>query len=829
MVKAVGSTCGSCGGQMTADARFCFVCGAAVPMFCPECGAPRTSQARFCAECGAHFGRESSAVLTAPSAAPISALPIPAPARGARSPRRPIPPIALALAAVVVLVAGGLAIGIVKLPGAATSANLATGSGKIDYPAAPSGPVQSPPPIDNQATAAQGTLSLGNQSAVKTIRPDANGASATVSAPGQPWDGLKIDVPAGAWTGSTLQITAQPINGSSFGDLVTSISPLYTITGAKGMAPAPVTLKIPATIPDDSFGMGFFYDASTGRLEGMPLLAEDGTSVTVATEHFSSIFLSLVKRELLPETIDSGFRPGKDDWQFENRGSYVGHGGQCAGQVLTEAWYYLERHLKAGADRLYGLYDNNGAGATPRRWQDDSNGIRLGGVAQSQYEANQNEFLKFFANWQGMGFDELQYNAFRYAIAVTGEPQLMAITDANNGHGHAILAYRVSPDGILVADPNYPAAKRLVPFDAKTGKFGAYSSGENAADIAVGKDVSYTNFVNMAMRALVDWPTLAADWAAFDTGTTGVGLFPVYSLEALAGKDAQGKEAWVPLVDGYQTSEKSLTLRMRDPKGGDDVRMEVFPGVSETHLAPKDQLVTIPLQDGDNPLGIYEQGSQPAWTTWEYVDFVRVTVILGPAPTPSPTPKPTATATATPKPAPTSAATSQAGGRWVLTGAVEEVSPSWENEIDKVSIIDSSNGRFTVSWISKMSAPPEQADSSLTWGPPPASAVPGDTWTAPLSATATCTSGLSGKPGGGGVFVAAEYWARAIGDPDPDNKHTEWSVQIYCGHEAQSTQLSWAFPAHGDNGEIKITVKASGISGIWTAMDDWEYTYTWQP
>jgi hypothetical protein len=247
----------------------------------------------------------------------------------------------LVLAAVVVLAAGALGSGIVKLPGAGTSA-------------APTDSIESPPPIDNLATPAQGVLAVGDTSPVTTIGLDSNGASTTVSAPGQDWDGLEIDVPAGAWPGATLQVTAEPITRSSFGQLVTPISPLYTVSGAEGMAPDPVTLKIPASIPDGSFAMGFFYDASSGQLEGMPLLAEDGTSVTIATEHFSSFFLSLVDGAILPETIDSGFRPGVDDWQFPNYGSYVTPLGNCAGEVLTEAYYYIERRLKGRGLPLHG-------------------------------------------------------------------------------------------------------------------------------------------------------------------------------------------------------------------------------------------------------------------------------------------------------------------------------------------------------------------------------------------------------------------------------------------------------------------------------------------
>ena len=652
-------TCATCGQPMTSTAAFCGNCGQPAWRACPHCGGPTAEGARFCGTCGADVVDLAGVprVATPPQPtpvsppAPVSPAPAPqvqqpvryvaaAPAPGARGPRRPIPPVALALAAVVVLVAGALSTGIVKLPGTGT---------------APSGPVQSPPPIDNVATRAQGTLTLGDASAVETIDLAASGASPTISAPGQPWDGLKIDVPAGAWTGSTLSVTAQPITGSTFGKLVTPISPLYTISGAKGMAPAPVTLKVPATVPANSFAMGFFYDAS-GGLEGMPLLAEDGTSVTIASEHFSSFFLSLVDRALLPETIDSKFRPGKDDWQFGNDGSYITPGGECAGQTLTEAWYYIERRLKAGTPPLYGLYDNNGATEkTPDLWQDDSNGYRLASVAQSQYAANGNAVNKFFSSWRGLGFDTLQYDAFRYAIAVTGEPQLVSISDAQDKNLHMILAYRVDPSGIFVADPDNHGAEGLIPFDPASGKFGSYFSAS----------VTYVNFVYKAKTAMVDWSALAADWAAFDAGTIGAGVFPAYDLEALAGQDAQGNDIWVPLTDGYQTAEKQLTIWISDPSNAANVQMTVYRGTSSTPDVPAFQQVKIDLSDGENPLGIYEQGMKLG-SDWQYVNFVRLTVVRGPAESPSAAPS--ATSSPTPEAATPEPATAAPAGSWVLDG-----------------------------------------------------------------------------------------------------------------------------------------------------------------
>jgi hypothetical protein len=780
------------------------------------CGAPRTSQARFCPGCGFGFGfgDGSSAALTAPPAAPVSAppgpapvLPTPEPVRyvaaapvaGARSPRRPIPPVALALAVVVVLVAGALGTGIVKLGGAATTAGTS---------AAPSGPVQSPPPIDNLATPAQGTLTLGDSSAVETINLAANGASPTVSAPGQPWDGLTIDVPAGAWTGSTLNVTSQPITNSSFGGLVTPVSPLYTVSGADGMAPAPVTLKIPAVVPADSFAMGFFYDASSGGLEGMPLLAEDGTSVTIATQHFSGFFLSMVKLALLSPKIDSGFRPGKDDWQFENDGSYITPGGNCAGQTLTEAWYYIERHLKAGADRLYGLYDNNGSDKTPDLWQDDSNGYRLASVAQSQlnsawYVTKADEF---FPNLRDLRLDALQYEAVHYAIAVTGEPQLMFLWDSQGGNTHAMLAYRVAPSGIFVADPNFPAAWRLIPFNPSSGKFGTYLSGTSASAIAEGKGVTYTRFVYAAKTALVDWSTLGADWAAFDAGTIGNGTFPSYSLEAVAGQDDQGNDIWVPLVNGYQTANDTLAIRISDPSKAANVLMEVYRGTSSTpEEVPAHRQVTIDLSAGENPLGILVVGIRPQMTTSDYVDFVRLTVIRGPAASASAATASAATASA----ANASAAT---GGHWVLTSTTSRLGGPGTLSYS-YGTLDSSSGQIVVHGNPDLGA--RVLDGTASWNPPPASIAPGDVWNPTLSVQATCSA--DAQPSWPAMAVSVDGETPVV-------------ASATCGQGSGSVMQSEQFgpPLNANDNVLEIQVSGGDISSP-DGSDAWTYSYQWQP
>ena len=717
----------------------------------------------------------------------------------------------VAVAAIVVLLVGAVGTGVIKISGGpAGPASSGFPLASADTSAAPGGPVESPPPIDHLATPVTGALTLGDSSPVKAIQLGADGASTTVSAPGKPWDGLKIDVPAGAWPGATLQVTAQPITGSTFGDLVTPISPLYTISGAEGMAPMPVTLKIPVTIPDDSFAMGFFYDGS-GHLEGLPLLAEGGTSITVATQHFSSWFASLVKKALLPKEIDSGFRPGKDDWQFVNRGSFVAPHGQCAGQVLTEAWYYIERQQKGTGSPLYGNFDDNGGQPTRSLWEDDSYGYRLANVAQVQYQANTGPGTmdKFFRSWRGLGFDALQYNAFRYAIAVTGEPQLMSISDAQDENGHAILAYRVAPSVIFVADPNYPAGLKFIPFDSQSGKFGTFLSGENWNEIAKGNARTYTNFVYKAKSAVVDWPALSADWAAFDAGTIGTGVFPAYALQALAGKDPGGQDVWVPLVDGYRTSEKQMTVRMLDPKGTDYMHMAVYRGTAsdfEKSVSAPSPDLQIELNDGDNPLGIYEEGGTPASpndaVTTMYVDFVRLTVVLEPAASPSPA----------------------TGGHWVLTATTPlygGAGKSWHSDFESL-VVDSTNGRISSTWDTA-GPPKEHVETSVSWGTPPPTSAPGGVWITSLTAEAPLCRGDDLALDFAFTSVSAHVnWYAAAQDP----RHDEWSASVTCNQAKASTKLTWTFPDfHGLGADFfDIVVQGTGYN-----EDTWTYSYQWRP
>ncbi len=388
-------------------------------------------------------------------------------------------------------------------------------------------------------------------------------------------------------------------------------------------------VTLPATVPDGAMALAFYYDDAAGTLTPLSPIDADATSITAGAIHFSGIVGGAFRDAAT--TADSGFRPGIDDWQFTNRGSYVAPRGHCEGQSDTAIWYYVVKHRKGGASPLYGLYDNNAAPErTPTFQWDDSDGYRLASNVQADPTADPLRYWATTDRLYGRPDDRMTYAAFRAAIAFTGEPQEITISTGAKPQ-HAMIVYRVTADRLFIADPNYPGRLRTIRYDAATGKLAPYASGANAADIAANGAKIYTKFGYVPWRSAASEAALDAHWAKFENGTAGDAVFPRYELEALAGVDETGTEIWVPLVDGYTSQEKQLKIRLRDPANANDVAIRVFPGTSSTPLGPLSAEQTIDLKDGDTPLGIEIDFSKPTDTKWRYVDFVRVTVTRRPA------------------------------------------------------------------------------------------------------------------------------------------------------------------------------------------------------
>jgi hypothetical protein len=486
----------------------------------------------------------------------------------------------------------------------------------------PTGPL--PPIVETKP--ATGHLTLGTETPIATQTIGVNGG--TISA-----QRLQVQVLDGTLAADTqFDVRQSPITASTFDGFVTPITPLYLIDDGGATFDKPVTVVLPATIPAGATAMAFSYDDASGMLTPLMPIAQDATTLTVAATHFSPIFGGLLNPTDESVPVDSGFRPGTDDWQFTNYPAYVAPSGICEGMNLSAIWYYVTRPLGTNAPPLHGPSDNNGVPPrTPALWQDDSNAYRFAASIQAGPIGSW-PMYSYLSDFGGLGDEKSNYEAVRAAIKATGQPQLMTIdTEARNA-AHSLIVVEVEANRLLVSDPNYPGPAnnpRWIPYDPATGKLGPYSSGKNSADIAAHGAKTYTRFAYIPRETSATDAVIAARWAEFQSKTAGDDVFPKYELEALAGQDAQGEDIWVSLVDGYQATAKQLTIRILDPQDADQVQMTVYRSTSSTLAAPADNQVTIDLSDGANPLGILEEGSKPSWTKWTYVTFVRLNVTYG--------------------------------------------------------------------------------------------------------------------------------------------------------------------------------------------------------
>jgi hypothetical protein len=532
------------------------------------------------------------------------------------------------------------------LSGCGTAKTTSTPNSAASYPSLD----QSHPPIRT------GDISTGAKVLETTQSVDSSGSMVAVSKTGDPLDGFVIDVPSGSYSNSTtFSVSSAPITTQTFGSDVTPISPMIYVDNGGTYSNDFMYIRVPVQVTAGDFAMGFYYDPTTEQLEGMPLIAIDANSITVAAKHFSDFFISEISDTLLTGDINSGFLPGVDDWEFPNYGTYLSQGGQCEGQSLTALWYYCTQPDGADA-RLYGRYDNNGdQPATPSLWQDDSWGYRFASVVQEDINAND------FANklwyhlggkmmqkdatgtWQevdgpGIG-DEATWDSFAYSIKVTKEPQLVCIRD-DSGNGHAMIVYGISDGNLLVADPNYPGnTERVIKY--ANGEFEPYNSGANAEDIANGYGTEFDNIAYFAKSTVLSWETLNQLWIQFKNGTIGDDKFPSYQIVT---KDSKGKLQ--PLSDGYMSDSKNLivSIKSSDPN---IVYNVLSNGDYLTSVSPN----TFELQPGNNKLGICVQGSVQETdkdgktsTVYKCVDFKYLTVYDSESPTTTTTTKTTTAA-----------------------------------------------------------------------------------------------------------------------------------------------------------------------------------------
>ena len=126
-----------------------------------------------------------------------------------------------------------------------------------------------------------------------------------------------------------------------FGQYFYPITSLITVENGGGYSEEMITVEIPVQAPPDHFAMGLLYDVCHRRSwRACHWWPCGSNSVTMAHVTFLQIdgecYCQFGSRcSGMKTDINSGFKPGVDDWQFANCGSYIAPGGHCAGQSLS--------------------------------------------------------------------------------------------------------------------------------------------------------------------------------------------------------------------------------------------------------------------------------------------------------------------------------------------------------------------------------------------------------------------------------------------------------------------------------------------------------------
>lgn len=531
-------------------------------------------------------------------------------------------------------------------------------------------------------------MKLGNSVSIATAEVPATGGIVKVEGSSS-ISGLTIDVPDGAYASEkSFKISTSDIIEHNLGKYFNPITPLITIDNGHTFANDYMTVTIPIQKAEDEFALAFYYDRDTNKLEALPFSSVSHDNIQVFTSHFSDVVVSKIKlaeldsMSLSPDQkIDTGFKPGVDDWQFTNYGSYLAPKGHCGGQAISMTWYYSKQYKEKGAPRLYGRFDNNAAKVkTPDFWFDDSQGYRFASVLQSSIDWSENSrLLKVNSELRNQdGYDDKPiFDAFAYAMLMTGEPQLMAIYKWENfkrTEGHAITAYKIENGKIYVADPNYPGkSDRYVginleveepiieydlenPFDNEEGtiiserreymSFDFYSSGANALDIKDKGATIYNNINFIGQSAIVDYAGIDKEYQKMLNGSAGNDKMPAYTVSYLSAVDQKdpSKRTYTPIGEtlslkkGYDASfpkELKGKLSLRVDPGNEALELDVYTGLSspvkqnEKVLKPGSDakiMVDVNLKEGENQIGILLNGIPKGQKLSRYVDFKWIKV-----------------------------------------------------------------------------------------------------------------------------------------------------------------------------------------------------------
>lgn len=416
----------------------------------------------------------------------------------------------------------------------------------------------------------------------------ATGGFITVNKPGDPLNGFTVSLPSGAFSGS-LNVTITELSNASWPRAkgIVPISPIVHIASNQGgYAALPITIKLPAKVPANTFPVLVMYDAATHALEPLTTVAYDSVHIVALTTHLNTANIQQRQASLsglgahmrgafpagassasgdffvggyaLPLTVvnqdwDTGFRPGTNDWEFSVPAvAQVDTSiNPLAGAALTEAWYFNSGISSTPLNRRFAsvknapLSDSLGIVWTSQFSETSPLAIETAKASIAAYAKVQRDSVYLSdTNPQVIyaRLDQLMIRA-NFALSVmTGAKPLPVLvigplirngdTATRGEPGYTTLvAYRASGSQISVADPGAAGnASRVLNYPS--GKpMTPYNPGQYVPGITV------LNLVPASLGLLVPPGVLASQYQQVLNGTIrNAALWPTVSYKSYFGQ-----------------------------------------------------------------------------------------------------------------------------------------------------------------------------------------------------------------------------------------------------------------------------------------------------
>lgn len=475
--------------------------------------------------------------------------------------------------------------------------------------------------------------------------------------------GMRISVPENAFsTKQTITVSAVDVPQGLAAGQANVLGSMIAVESEGEFSDSLIEISIPIALPSGHFAMPFWYEQKSGQFEGLTVTNLTDSSVSCLTGRLrpgrndglakraglrsigNMLVLSIAESALFGRaTINTGFTPGIDDWEFVNHGSYIAAGGHCAGQSVTAMWYYYEKKLQ-GAQGLYHAFDSIDF-SHQVLWQDNPRGYRWASVVQEDLDWSGRLRSCFVTMRKEKDYHKYGWYAFALSMLVTGEPQYVGLLSKRGGH--AVIAYRMSlsEEKLYVADPNYPAQVRTIAFESDT--FKPYSSRLNMSDP---DSFPFYGVGYFSKTAMVDWEQIGKRYGEFEKGTIGsVGpnAFPAYTLYSmLPAKKALG--------DSLASAADSVVLEAACPTceesfGSSRQHLDIFDSagtrVARTstgpNAGPEYGQVYLKPPTGPSRYGIAVFGLRPSpadstrlrpyWLDFRWLHVMRIEATISPA------------------------------------------------------------------------------------------------------------------------------------------------------------------------------------------------------